>query len=103
MTIDYVVISAVRDEERYIGMTLRSVVEQSIRPSAWMIVDDGSVDETARIVDEFARQYPWIHLLRRSNRGYRLSGAGVIDAFNDGFTALPAGSWQFLVKLDGDL
>ena len=99
----YVVISPVRDEEQYIVQTLDSVVAQTVHPAQWVIVDDGSRDRTAEIVERYARDHVWIKLLRRDNRGFRQSGAGVVEAFYDGYRALDVQDWDFLVKLDGDL
>src|SRR5437762_2712355 len=42
----YVLITPARNEEAYIGQTIDSVVAQSHRPSAWVIVSDGSTDRT---------------------------------------------------------
>jgi poly-beta-1,6-N-acetyl-D-glucosamine synthase len=103
MKTKYVVISPVRDEEQYIGLTLESVVTQSIVPAEWIIVDDGSSDRTAEIVEQYAQKYTWIRLLRRGNRGFRQSGAGVVEAFYEGYKTLKCQDWDFLVKLDGDL
>jgi poly-beta-1,6-N-acetyl-D-glucosamine synthase len=99
----YVIITPVRDEERYIELTLRSVVAQSVPPSEWVIVDDGSGDRTAEIVDHYAQRHSWIRLVRRENRGFRKSGAGVVEAFYDGYATLECKDWNFIVKLDGDL
>ncbi len=99
----YVIVTPARDEQEYIRFTLESVVAQTVRPSEWIIVDDGSTDQTAAIVSEYAQKYPWIRLLRRANRGFRKSGGGVMEAFQEGYNALSCKSWDFLVKLDGDL
>lgn len=99
----YVIISPVRDEEAYLRFTIESVLGQSIRPQEWVIVNDGSSDGTGKIIDEYARQYSWIHGVHRDNRGFRKSGGGVVEAFNDGLKALSVADWDFIVKLDGDL
>jgi hypothetical protein len=44
-----------------------------------------------------------VTVVRRSDRGFRQAGAGVIDAFYDGYTVVSGQSWVYLVKLDGDL
>jgi glycosyltransferase involved in cell wall biosynthesis len=103
MKTKYIIITPVRDEEQYIQSTLESVAGQTIAPLEWMIVDDGSRDRTAEIVQQYARQHSWIRLLRRENRGFRKSGAGVVEAFYDGYDALECKDYDFLVKLDGDL
>jgi len=99
----YVVISPVRDEEAYLRFTIESMLAQTIRPAEWIIVNDGSTDGTAAIIDEYAAQHSWIRAVHRGNRGFRKAGGGVVEAFNDGYRALNTDDWQFVVKLDGDL
>jgi len=99
----YVVITPVRDEEAYLRFTIESMIHQSLRPQEWIIVDDGSTDNTGNIIDEYAALYPWIRGVHRKNRGFRKAGGGVVDAFNDGYRALSSRDWDFIVKLDGDL
>ena len=99
----YVVISPVRDEEPYLRFTIESMLAQTIRPAEWIIVNDGSTDGTASILDEYAARHSWIRPLHRQNRGFRQAGGGVVEAFNDGYRLLSTGDWDFIVKLDGDL
>lgn len=99
----YIIITPVRDEEKYIRFTLESVVAQTVRPAQWSIVDDGSSDQTPQILDDYSKEYPWIHVIRRVNRGFRKSGGGVIEAFYDGYSSINDMDWDFVVKLDGDL
>jgi len=99
----YVIITPVRDEEKYIEGTIESVCVQKVRPTEWVIVDDGSSDRTGEIADRHAVQHPWIRVIHRQNRGFRKSGGGVMEAFYDGFKALECNDWEFVVKLDGDL
>ncbi len=99
----YVIITPVRNEEQHVAATIESVINQTIRPVEWVIVDDGSGDGTYRIADRYADQYPWIHVIRRLDRGFRKSGSGVVEAFYDGYYALRNHNWDYVVKLDGDL
>lgn len=99
----YVIITPVRDEEEHIAATLESVSHQTEPPAEWVIVDDGSTDGTGAIADGYAAKFPWIRVLHRTNRGFRKSGGGVVDAFNDGYKFLRSKDWDFIVKLDGDL
>lgn len=98
----YVIISPVRDEAAFIKATLESVAGQTIRPAEWVIVDDGSTDGTGDILDRFAG-HPWITVIHRRNRGFRRSGAGVVEAFEEGYRSVTCRDWEFIVKLDGDL
>jgi poly-beta-1,6-N-acetyl-D-glucosamine synthase len=99
----YVIISPVRDEEKYIEATIECVRRQTILPLEWVIVDDGSTDRTGEILDRVAAQFPWIRIIHRANRGFRKSGGGVMEAFYDGYKTLQCKDWDFIVKLDGDL
>lgn len=99
----YLIVTPVRDEEKHIEGTIRSVTSQTIPPIEWVIVDDGSTDRTAEIASAWAGRTSWIHVVRRPNRGARKSGGGVIEAFYDGFAAIEHHDWEFIVKLDGDL
>jgi poly-beta-1,6-N-acetyl-D-glucosamine synthase len=101
--VKYVIITPVRDEEKHIEATIKAVAGQTIRPTEWVIVDDGSSDRTGYIIDRYATQLPWISVVHRSNRGFRKSGGGVVEAFYDGYNSLHSLDWDFVVKLDGDL
>ena len=99
----YVIISPVRNEAEHIRATVASVAAQTIRPARWVIVDDGSSDATPSLIDEAARQHDWITATHRKDRGRRLAGSGVMQAFFAGLARLETNSWQFLAKLDGDV
>lgn len=99
----YIIITPARDEEEYIEKTILAVANQSIRPVQWVIVNDGSRDNTGSIIDHYAGIYPWITARHRPNRGYREAGAGVINTFYDGYAQIESSQWDFLVKLDADL
>lgn len=99
----YVVITPVRDEEQHLQFTIESMIQQTVLPEEWLIVDDGSKDRTGEIIDDYARRYPWIKALHRTDRGFRKAGGGVVDAFYDGYRSLNSRDWEFVVKFDGDL
>lgn len=99
----YVIVTPVRDEEKFLEETLRSIVKQTVQPTEWILVDDGSTDDTPNIINRYLNKYPWIRAVHRSNRGFRKSGGGVVEAFYDGFNQRTCQDWDFLVKWDGDL
>jgi glycosyltransferase involved in cell wall biosynthesis len=93
----------VRNEQEYIEGTIRSVLSQTIRPSTWIIVNDGSTDETKDIIGRYLSQNRWVRLINLPDRGYRKTGTGVIEAFNKGYETIEAQDFDFIAKLDGDL
>lgn len=97
------IISPCRDEAEFIRQTLDSVIAQSVRPTLWLIVDDGSTDASPAIVADYAKRYPFIQTLRLVDRGYRRVGAGVIEAFSAGYSHVNAAEFDYLCKLDLDL
>jgi poly-beta-1,6-N-acetyl-D-glucosamine synthase len=83
--------------------TLDSVIAQTIRPSLWVIVDDGSSDDTPSILEEYAARHDWIKIVTRNDRGHRAVGPGVIDAFYTGYAEVNPDDFEYLCKLDLDL
>lgn len=101
--IKYVLISPVRNEEKYIQKAIDSMVQQTVRPMEYLIIDDGSTDNTAKIVKEAEKKYPWIHYVYKEDRGERKVGPGVIEAFYVGYRKLFNNDYDFIGKVDGDL
>jgi len=99
----YVIITPCRDEAEHARQTLESVTQQTIPPSLWVIVDDGSTDGTPDILAEYAERFSYIRIIHIPNRGTRLVGPGVIGAFNRGSQEIDLDAFEYLCKLDLDL
>jgi hypothetical protein len=99
----YVLISPCRNEAQFMRRTLDSVVAQSETPKLWVIVDDGSTDETPKILAEYMAQHDWIRVVPKPDRGHRAVGPGVIEAFYVGLETVNLDDFSYLCKLDLDL
>jgi glycosyltransferase involved in cell wall biosynthesis len=99
----YLLISPCRDEAEHLRRTLDSVAAQSAPPAAWVIVDDGSTDETPAILEEYAQRLPYLRVVRRTDRGRREVGPGVVTAFYAGLETVRLEDFDYLCKLDTDL
>jgi biofilm PGA synthesis N-glycosyltransferase PgaC len=71
----YVLLTAAKDEEKSIEEIIQAVLRQTVLPTAWFIMDDGSTDQTASIVESFAARHPFIHLQSAGARGGRNFGS----------------------------
>jgi poly-beta-1,6-N-acetyl-D-glucosamine synthase len=101
---NYVLLTAARNEASVIRTTIESVAAQTRLPERWVIVDDGSTDQTAAIVEEYAGTHRWIELVRRPARANR-SFAGKAHAIKAGCERLEAQAIHFdvLGNLDADV
>jgi poly-beta-1,6-N-acetyl-D-glucosamine synthase len=97
------IITPCRDEAQFCRASLESVIRQTLRPAMWIIVDDGSTDETPKILAEYEEACAFIKVLRRENRGKRAVGSGVVEAFYAGLELVNLDYFDFLCKLDLDL
>jgi len=98
----YVIVSPVRNEEEFIEKTILSVINQTITPREYIIVNDGSTDSTREIAEKYEQEIPWISIIDRPPKEHS-PGGGVVDAFYEGFNTIKTHDWEFVIKLDGDL
>jgi poly-beta-1,6-N-acetyl-D-glucosamine synthase len=99
----YALISPCRDEADFLQITIDTVAAQTVKPTKWVIVDDGSSDDTPRILERAAALYPYIQVVRREDRGRRSVGPGVIDAFYHGLSHIDLADYDYVCKFDCDL
>jgi biofilm PGA synthesis N-glycosyltransferase PgaC len=99
----YILLTAAKNEQDYIGATIESVLRQSIPPLAWFIVDDGSVDQTAKIIGRFAAKHSFIHLRStRDDAGKRSFGAKD-RAINAAYDSARGLEFEFVAVHDADI
>lgn len=104
MTAKYIIITPAKNEERFIEHTIESICDQKIKPHKWIIVDDGSTDQTSVIIEKYMDCYPWIILIKNDNFDEkRAGGPKVVRAFYKGYDAITDHNYNFIVKLDADL
>jgi glycosyltransferase involved in cell wall biosynthesis len=100
--LSYVLISPSRNEARFIEETIKSVVSQTVLPLKWVIVNDGSTDETADIVAKYAARYSWIELINRPVRKER-NFAAKVEAVNLGLERVKQLPYEIIANLDTDV
>ncbi|HRE78241.1 MAG TPA: glycosyltransferase family A protein [Flavobacterium sp.] len=99
---NYYIIIPTYNEEKFISLTLQSIVEQTVLPSKIVVVNDGSTDKTKEIIQSFVEKYSFISLINKSSEAIHLPGSKVIQAFNKGLETVDD-NYDFIVKADADL
>ncbi len=100
--LNYVLVTAARNEEGSIGRTIESVSRQTVLPKRWVIVSDGSTDNTEAIVREYARDAAYVRLVRKPGHSERQFAAKV-EAFNEGWKQLADIEYEIIGNLDADV
>jgi glycosyltransferase involved in cell wall biosynthesis len=98
----YVLVTPARNEERFIERTIRSVLDQTVRPVRWVIVNDGSTDATGVIVGRYAAHYDWIHVVTMPAHRDR-SFAAKARCFDAGYATLKRLDHDLVANLDADI
>ncbi len=100
--LQYLLITPAHNEEAFIELTIQSVVNQTIRPTRWLIVSDGSTDRTDDIVNLYTEANPWIELYRMPKRETRDFG-GKANCINTGYDRIKDHDHDVIVSLDADI
>ena len=98
----YYLIIPAHNEAEYIGLTLDSLLSQSVLPSKVVVVNDNSTDQTADIVTRYCKLNPVISLINTTSETAHLPGSKVVNAFLKGFETVD-NDFDIIVKLDADL
>lgn len=102
LKVQYVLVTPAKNEAKTLGVTIESILRQTLRPTEWVIVSDGSTDATDRIVREFASKHDFIQLLQRPPSEKR-SFASVVFATEAGVAALRCKDYKYIGLLDADV
>jgi glycosyltransferase involved in cell wall biosynthesis len=98
----YVIITPAHNEEAFIEKTIRSMISQTVPPAKWVVVNDGSSDQTGEIVKRYAEGYGFIRLVnlpRDSERNF----ARKVMAFNRGMAEIRDLDFDFIGNVDADM
>lgn len=82
--------------EKYIEQCIRSIVENAIDPTLYevIVVDDGSTDSSALIVNQLCAAYGNIHLIQQANHGVSSARKrGIVFAHGDFCWFIDSDDW----------
>ncbi|HET9197316.1 MAG TPA: glycosyltransferase family A protein [Solirubrobacterales bacterium] len=101
-------ITPARDEAAHLERTVRAVAAQTRPPDLWLIVDDGSTDGTAQLLERLAPEVPFLEV-RKAPRRRQLPGADGLAlaaeavAFNAALASVDPTPFSHVGKLDADV
>jgi len=101
MNSKYVIVTPVKNEEQFIGQTINAVINQTLKPRQWLIVNDGSTDRTGEIIQSFASQYRWIVEVQNKKSASRKIGGQA--ALMYGLEFVNVNDYEYIVRMDGDV
>lgn len=80
--------------ESYIAKCLDSVLNQTYKNLEIIIVDDGSTDKTPQILEEFAKKYPQIRIIKQQNSGQSCArNRGIREAKGEYIVFIDSDDW----------
>jgi len=97
-----ILITPARNEEAFLEKTIRSVVSQTVLPTRWVIVNDGSTDGTGTIAHRYAALHDWMEVVDRPQRTDR-SFAAKVHSFNAGYARVTSLDHEIVGNLDADI
>lgn len=98
----YVLITAAHNEQDFIEKTIHSVINQLHKPIEWIIVSDGSTDNTESIVHKYSLENSYIKLIvndRKEGRDF----ASKVYAINIGLQNIQILEYDYIGILDADV
>ena len=100
----FLIITPAKNEGAYIEGLIKSMISQTLQPTKWVIVDDGSTDGMDDLVQRYALEHDFIELVRKSSTAEaRSGGSKVVRAFYTGYEHYKHIDHDVVMKLDGDL
>jgi glycosyltransferase involved in cell wall biosynthesis len=87
------VIMPVYNGERYLGAAIESILNQSFKDFEFIIIDDGSIDDTIQILEKYQRVDDRIIIYRQPKN------FGIVEALNKG---LQMSQGKYFARLDAD-
>jgi len=101
-SLSYAIVTPARDEEHNLRRLGSCLVEQTLPPVAWVVIDDGSTDASREVVTALAEDHPWIKVVASPPSKTVERGAPIVRAFHSALPKLEPLP-DVVVKLDADI
>ncbi|WMW23245.1 glycosyltransferase [Methanolobus mangrovi] len=105
---DYIVVTPCKNEEESLPSLIDSVINNTIKPNLWVIVDDGSTDSTPLILENLKNKVEWVYVIseKESKRDLSFHYAQIVDSaikYSIDFCDKNAISHEFIALIDADM
>jgi glycosyltransferase involved in cell wall biosynthesis len=100
--LSYAAVTPLRSERENLGRLAASLEAQTVAPTEWVIVDNGSTDGSLEAARELAARLPWVRVIEIEGDPAPRPGAPIVRAFHAGLGALSVRP-DVIVKLDADV
>lgn len=99
----YVVITPAFNEGEFIHYPLESMIKQTVKPLKWIIVDDGSRDDTAEKIKVIAGRHDWVQYHYHEKIPDQTYYSSNVYAILDGIKLVKDIPYSYLAILDADI
>ncbi|MBM4026140.1 MAG: glycosyltransferase family 2 protein [Planctomycetes bacterium] len=99
----YVIVTPAHNEADHLPATVASVLRQTVPPCRWVVVDDGSTDETPALLAAWVRQHEFLQYHRRLRDGSQSYFASNVYAIMEGVRQVETLDYEFLAVLDAEI
>lgn len=101
-SLSYALVTPARNEADNLRRLADCIGRQRVAPVKWVIVENGSTDDTLAVAEELAHEHDWICVVDVPERGGPARGGAIVRAFAAGLGALEQLP-EILVNLDADV
>ena len=98
----YVLITSAHNEAELIENTIKSILNQQLKPVEWIIIDDGSSDNTSEIVKKIATGNSFIKLFYKKPDPRR-DFSSKVNAIHLAVSKITSQDYEYLGILDADI
>jgi poly-beta-1,6-N-acetyl-D-glucosamine synthase len=102
MKTNYVLVTPVYNEGDLIEKVMKSVIAQTIRPTVWVIVNDGSTDQSLEIIRRYESSHSFIRCLSLRREDIETYYSRRVYVVLEGIQEAKKTDYDFIGVLDGD-
>ncbi len=99
---DFYIVIPAHNEEDTLGLTLDSLITQTLPPKKIVVVNDNSTDNSEQVLIDYQEKYDNVSFINNISSVDHLPGTKIINAFYKGYDTLDD-NYDIICKFDADL